>query len=76
MGSLKPSDFRGRTFGAGDLVELRENAEEGIRIVYRVRCVDEDGALQLDSLSTNGRATVSAEDVHSSVFAARGSTNV
>ncbi|KMV18334.1 hypothetical protein ACT17_11960 [Mycolicibacterium conceptionense] len=71
MGSWKPSDFRGRTFSVGDLVELRDEAENGFQIAYRVCCVDDDGALQLDNLSTNERLTVPAEDVHTSVFTAR-----
>lgn len=71
MGSLKPNDFRGRTFRAGDLVELREEAEKGFHIVYKVRCVCADGALQLDKLSDNDGVTVPAEDIHAEVFAAR-----
>lgn len=71
MGSLKPNDFRGRTFRASDLVELREEAEKGFHIVYKVRCVCADGALQLDKLSGNGGVAVSAEDIHADVIAAR-----
>lgn len=71
MGSWKPSDFRGRTFRAGDLVELREQAEKGFHVVYKVRCVCADGALQLDNLSGTDGVTVPAEDIHTDVFTAR-----
>ncbi|OMC51924.1 hypothetical protein A5742_17455 [Mycolicibacterium fortuitum] len=76
MGSLKPSDFRGRTFSAGDLVELREQAEKGFHIVYEVRGICADGALQLKKLSGNDGVTVAAEDIRTDVFAARGSGDV
>lgn len=53
MTSWKPNDFRDRSFSVGDLVELRDQAEKGFWIVYRVRCVCADGALQLDNVSAN-----------------------
>jgi hypothetical protein len=71
MTSWKPNDFRDRSFSVGDLVELRDQAEKGFWIVYRVRCICADGALQLDDVSANDGLTVAAEDIHASVFAAR-----
>lgn len=71
MASWKPDDFLSRRFTVGDLVELRSEAEQGGQVVYRVSDICADGALKLQRLSAKVAVTVAAEDVHTSVFAAR-----
>lgn len=72
MGSWKNDDARGRTYATGDLVELRDAAEKGFAILYRVEVVHNDGALHLlrQSGSEDG-LTVEVCDVAENVFPAR-----
>ncbi|BBX88016.1 hypothetical protein [Mycolicibacterium aubagnense] len=72
MGSWKTEDVRGRTYAAGDLVELREMAEKGFEILYRVGVVHTDGALYLIRLTgVEDGVTVEAADIAEYVFPAR-----
>lgn len=73
MTSWKPKHFPLHRFSTGDLVELRDQAEKGLQIAYRVRYVCADGTLLLHNLSTTDCVSVPAEDAHSSVCVARAS---
>ncbi|MUL60995.1 hypothetical protein B5P44_00145 [Mycobacterium sp. CBMA 213] len=71
MVSWKPKNLAARTYRAGDFVELRAEAEQGLTNLYQVRGVRADGALQLDRVSRNGVVTVGAANVAEDVFPAR-----
>ncbi|MGB8407150.1 MAG: hypothetical protein WCE30_24125 [Mycobacterium sp.] len=71
MVSWKPKDLGGHHYSVDDLVELRDNAESGFMIVYRVRGKCADGALNLYRLDINDGMTVSADDIAENLFPAR-----
>ena len=73
MTSWKPSHFPLHRFSTGDLVELRDQAEKGVRITYRVRYVCADGTLLLRNRLTNDSVSMPADDAHSSLCMARAS---
>ncbi len=75
MGSWKGGEI-GHQRVAGDIVELRDNAERGVHTLFRVHSVDGNGDVHL-SLVRQGPAPagdairIASDDVGEAVFLAR-----
>lgn len=75
MSSWKYGELRHRLV-TGQLVELRDNAERGLHVVYRIVFIGWSGSLTLQHVSPSdqpdvGTINIPARDAHEAVFTAR-----